>query len=59
MLTECSVTKAIEACHINPYRGPEDNHPENGLLLRKDLHALFDNNLIGIHPDTLIIHLHP
>lgn len=59
MLTGCAVMQAIEASHINPYRGAKDNHPANGLLLRKDFHALFDSNLLGIEPDTLAIHLHP
>lgn len=59
MLTGCTVEKAIEASHINPYKGEKDNHSENGLLLRKDLHALFDSNLLGIEPDSLTVHLHP
>lgn len=59
MLTECTVSEAIEAGHINPYRGDDDNHPENGLLLRKDIHALFDKDLIGIEPLSKSIQLHP
>ncbi|WP_409756066.1 HNH endonuclease [Aestuariivirga sp.] len=43
--------------HIWPYRSEQDNHPENGLLLRTDMHTLFDLNLMVIHPDTLAIHL--
>lgn len=59
MLTGCAVMKAMEASHINPYRGTKDNHPANGLLLRKDLHALFDYNLIGINPHMFTVQLHP
>lgn len=49
----------IEADHISPYRAFEDNHPENGLLLRADLHTLFDLDLLGIHPESLKVTFHP
>jgi predicted restriction endonuclease len=48
----------LEAAHIMPYKGIKDNHAENGLLLRSDIHTLFDLDLIGINPDDLTIHLH-
>jgi putative restriction endonuclease len=59
MITGCTVPAAIEASHICPYKGKNDNSPLNGLLLRTDLHKLFDNNLIGIDPGSLKIVLHP
>jgi hypothetical protein len=59
MVTGCKLLKIVEAAHISPYRSPDDNHPENGLLLRADLHTLFDLNLMGIHPESLTIHFHP
>jgi putative restriction endonuclease len=59
MLTQCNIGPAIEASHICPYRGKKDNHIANGLLLRRDLHAIFDADLIGIHPVTLKIYIHP
>ncbi|MCG7354741.1 HNH endonuclease [Roseomonas mucosa] len=43
----------LEAAHILPYRGEATNHPTNGLLLRADLHTLFDCGLLAIDPDTL------
>jgi hypothetical protein len=58
-VTGCEVFDVIEAAHIKPYRGPNDNSPDNGLLLRADIHVLFDLNLIGIHPSKLIIELAP
>jgi len=33
---------ALEAAHIVPYFGEDTNHLQNGLLLRSDLHTLFD-----------------
>lgn len=59
MLSGCRVAEAIEASHIIPYRGENDNHQANGLLLRRDLHALFDADLLGIEPVTLRITVHP
>jgi len=57
MISGCDVPIAIEASHICPYRGEKDNHPENGVLLRRDLHTLYDRNLIGIEPNELRITL--
>jgi putative restriction endonuclease len=59
VITRCNIPEAIEASHVFPYRGEKDNNLRNGLLLRTDLHELFDADLIGIHPDSLTIHLHP
>jgi hypothetical protein len=59
MISGCELLHVIEAAHIQPYRGPDDNHIDNGLLLRSDLHTLFDLDLIGIDPDTLTVHVSP
>ena len=55
VISGCSVLDVLEAAHINPYRGKNDNHPANGLLLRADIHTLYDLNLIGVEPDSLQI----
>ena len=54
-ITECCVPDVLEAAHIHPYRGPETNHVTNGLLLRADIHTLFDCNLIAIQPDNMTV----
>lgn len=59
MITGCQLLDIIEAAHIQPYRGEADNHPENGLLLRADLHTLFDLDFLGIHPESLQVQFHP
>ena len=59
LVTECTVLDVLEAAHIKPYQGEGDNHPENGLLLRADIHTLFDLDLLGIKPDGLRVELHP
>lgn len=59
LVTGCEILAVLEAAHINPYRGEDDNHPENGLLLRSDIHTLFDLDLLAIEPEHLRIELHP
>lgn len=46
-----SVKQVLEAAHITPYLGPETNHISNGLLLRSDLHTLWDRGLIYLCED--------
>jgi len=55
-LTGNRVSEALEAAHIDDFEGREFDHPQNGLLLRRDLHALFDCGILGIHPTTLVAH---
>src|ERR1035441_10626725 len=55
----CTVLAVLETGHIKPYQGEDDSHPENGLLLRSDIHTLFDLDLLGIAPDRLQVQLHP
>ena len=52
------VVDVLEAAHITPHLGPETNHPTNGLLLRADLHTLFDCGLIGVDSDSRAVVLH-
>lgn len=59
MVSGCSLWEIIEAAHIDPYRDVNDNHPRNGLLLRADLHTLFDLNLMAVEPKTLSVHFSP
>ncbi len=58
MISGCAVLALLEACHVGKYQGPEDNHPANGILLRSDLHTLFDLDLIGIDPADMEITVH-
>ncbi|MEZ5080348.1 MAG: HNH endonuclease signature motif containing protein [Thermoleophilia bacterium] len=58
-MSGCGITEVLEAAHITPYLGPETNRPQNGLLLRADLHTLFDLGLIAIEPHTMKVHLAP
>ena len=55
IISGCNVVGALDAAHIAPYRGIKSNHLQNGIILRKDIHALFDRHLITIHPETRIV----
>jgi hypothetical protein len=52
MVTGETIDSIIEAAHIIPYCGPDSNRIENGLLLRVDIHRLFDQGLLTIHPSS-------
>jgi len=41
---------ALEAAHIRPYAEYRDHDPSNGLLLRSDLHRLFDLGYVTLDP---------
>jgi len=49
-ITNTTTEVTLQACHITPYRGPQTNAVSNGLLLRADIHTLFDLGLIAIEP---------
>jgi predicted restriction endonuclease len=49
-VTECDCLDALEAAHILPYRGPSTHHVQNGILLRSDIHTLFDVGRMGFVP---------
>jgi len=55
VITGCDVQQTLEAAHILPYNGVETNHPANGLLLRSDLHTLFDLGLITVDTKKMTV----
>lgn len=58
-ISGCPVMSIIQACHIVTVSGSGLDTPDNGLLLRVDLHILFDMDLIGIDPKTLRVAIAP
>lgn len=52
----CAVTgertlPVLEAAHIRPFADVERHDVRNGLLMRSDLHALFDAGLVTVEPN--------
>ncbi len=54
-ITGCEVVEVLQAAHIYPYRGPDTNKVVNGLLLRADVHTLFDSGLIAVDVKNLTV----
>jgi hypothetical protein len=48
----------LEACHIISHAKTGDNSLDNGLLLRSDIHVLFDEHLMTLANDGLRILVH-
>ena len=46
------VVSSLEAAHVVPYANNGSSKVTNGLLLRGDLHTLFDLHLITVDPDS-------
>jgi hypothetical protein len=62
--SRCAITGTtdpwvLEAAHIIPYAAKfaDRDKPENGLLLRSDIHKLFDAHLISINPSTKTVEI--
>lgn len=53
-ISGCNVENVLEAAHIVPHSEVTNYSVSNGLLLRADLHTLYDLNLIGINLDGKI-----
>lgn len=58
-ITGCPVVSLLEAAHITPYLGPDTNSISNGLLLRADLHTLWDLGLIAVDLATSALWVSP
>lgn len=55
MISRIEISELIDAAHIISHSDSGINHTNNGLLLRIDLHRLFDANLLGINPKTFTV----
>jgi ribosomal protein L37AE/L43A len=51
--------QVLEAAHINSFAQTGEHHLNGGLLLRRDIHSLFDANLITVNPDSWKILIAP
>jgi uncharacterized protein YjbI with pentapeptide repeats len=58
-ITGCTIEAVLEAAHIYPHCLTRNNKISNGILLRRDLHELFDRDLLKIDPVTRQVILDP
>ncbi|MCY4502725.1 MAG: HNH endonuclease signature motif containing protein [Alphaproteobacteria bacterium] len=56
-ITGCVVHEALEAAHVIPVSEGGSYAPDNGILLRRDIHRLFDLNLLAINPECLEVNI--
>lgn len=54
-ITACAIEAILEAAHVTPYLGPDTDKAGNGMLLRADIHTLWDLGLIAINPESMKI----
>ncbi len=50
---------ALEAAHLYQYSELGVHHASGGLLMRRDIHRLFDAGLIAVSVDSHLIDIHP
>jgi len=53
--SKCEIREVLEAALIRPFRGAQTYHVSNGLLLRADLHTLFDLGQISVDTDSMTV----
>lgn len=58
-ISGCEIIDILEAAHITAYKNDTHNHISNGLLLRCDMHTLYDLDLFAIDPDSFVIYFAP
>jgi len=58
-ITGCDAADALEAAHILPYQGDSTHHVGNGILLRADVHTLFDLGLVAIDSASMSVRVSP
>jgi predicted restriction endonuclease len=61
VISRCSIPEILDAAHIVPFSESVTfrNDTRNGLVLRTDLHTLFDKLLLSIHPQSGIVMVSP
>jgi len=58
-VTGCTTRAALEAAHISTLERRDRNSETNGILLRSDIHALFDSFLITLSEDGTKVETSP
>jgi hypothetical protein len=56
-ITDEHTSSVLQAAHICPYIGSKSNHPQNGIILRSDIHLLFDNHQLTIDAEEYTVQI--
>ena len=54
-ICRCEIAELLEAAHITAVKAGGDDSTENGILLCRNHHKMYDENMIGINGDELIV----
>lgn len=54
VVTGCSIIKALDAAHIIPHSEYVNFNTANGLILRSDIHRLYDAKLLSINENGVV-----
>jgi putative restriction endonuclease len=56
-VTGDKIVPVLQAAHIRPVTAAGENRVDNGVLLRSDVHTLFDRGYLAVHPErkTLLV----
>jgi hypothetical protein len=58
-VTGTTAVPILEAAHIEVIPKADRHALANGLLLRSDVHTLFDLGLLAVEPTAHVVHIHP
>lgn len=58
-VTRTTVPRALDAAHISDYKGKHTQVVANGILLRSDLHRLFDAKLLTVTAEDYLLRVSP
>ncbi|MFT7836368.1 HNH endonuclease signature motif containing protein [Saccharothrix sp. BKS2] len=50
---------ALQAAHLRAFHEHEEHNPEEGVLLRADVHQLFDRGLMAVDPSSGLVRVAP
>ncbi len=59
VITQCNILPLLEVVMIDPLAQEMQDHPSNGLVLRRDLSVLFELYLLAINPSDFSIIISP
>ena len=56
-ISDANVPEALQASRMGPYRGIASQDSSSGLLLRADIHMLYDAHLLSVTPESHIVRI--
>ena len=56
-VTGVDVPEVLQAAHIDPYRGKKSQVVTNGMILRADIHLLYDSHLLTVLPEKRVMRI--